>query len=123
MSVNQTNLERAETAWTAPMPDWVRRLATACDADNQRVVAQRLRKSSGYVSRLLNRKYEGSYEEAETLVRAAYGIDEVDCPIWGAIPLKSCVRMRRRTATPQNMRDRLHADTCPTCPLNTDREN
>lgn len=119
-----TNLERATRAWTAPgteLPRWVRLLATACDTTNQRVVAERLGKSGGYVSRLLSRSYAGSYEEAETLVRAAYGDEDVVCPLWSAIPLSSCIRNRRRKAPPRNQAHHLHAATCPNCPINTDR--
>ncbi|MDC6695420.1 hypothetical protein, partial [Leclercia adecarboxylata] len=61
--------------------------ATACDKDNQRIVADRLGKSSGYVSRLINRRYAGSYSEAETIVRMVYGQEDVACPLFGPIPL------------------------------------
>lgn len=116
-----TNLDRARIAWGADMPRWVRLLATACDATSQRIVADRLDRSGGYVSRLINRNYAGSYDEAETLVRGAYGDEEVDCPLWGPIPLSSCIRNRRRKGPPQNQPQRLHAATCPACPNNTDR--
>ncbi|HEX8224489.1 MAG TPA: hypothetical protein VF605_11795 [Allosphingosinicella sp.] len=117
-----TNLERARLAWGGEaMPSWVRLLASACDATNQRQVGDALGKSSGYISRVLSRKYEGNYDEAETIVRAAYGNEDVVCPIWGAIPLASCVRNRRRKDPPQNQSHRLHAAACPTCPNNTDR--
>ena len=122
MGVNLlSNLDRAIAAWGADMPAWVRLLASACDASNQKLVADRLSKSGGYVSRVINRSYAGSYEEAETIVRAAYGNEDVVCPLWGAIPLSSCIRSRRRKGAPQNQAHLLHARTCPTCPNNTDR--
>jgi len=116
-----TNLQRATAAWGSDMPAWVRLLASACDTTNQRQVGDRLGKSSGYISRLLNRSYGGSYEEAEIQIRAAYGTDDVVCPLWGPIPLSSCLRNRRREAPPRNQAHHLHASTCPTCPNNTDR--
>lgn len=125
MSTNQallTNVARARVAWGGDaMPPWVRLLASACDRTNQRQVGDTLGKSSGYISRVLSRKYEGSYDEAETIVRAAFGNEDVVCPLWGPIPLASCVRNRRRKEAPQNQSHLLHAATCPTCPNNTDR--
>ena len=116
-----TNVQRAIAAWGVDMPAWVRLLASACDTTNQRQVADRLGKSSGYVSRIINRVYSGSYEEAEVQVRAAYGSEDVLCPLWGPIPLQSCLTNRRRKAPPRNQAHHLHAATCPTCPNNTDR--
>lgn len=122
MSVNLTNLERAKAAWGIDMPPWVRLLAGACDVTNQRAVGDRLGIDSAHVSRLINRKYGASYENAELLVRSRLGAEDVLCPIWReTIPLRSCIRSRRRKGTPQNLLHRLHAQNCPTCPNNTDR--
>jgi len=115
-----TNLARASIAWGSDMPEWVKLLGRACDAASQRTVADRLGKSSGYVSRIINRCYPGSYDEAETLVRAAYGRDDVNCPLFGAIPLSSCVRNRRRKGPARNQAHHLYATTCPSCIHNTD---
>lgn len=116
------NLVKATDAWGEAMPDWVRLLANACDRTSQRAAAERLARSSGYVSRLLSRKYEGSYEEAETIVRAAYAGASVACPAIGdAIPLSGCVRNRRRAGPPRNHLQQLFARHCPRCPLNTDK--
>jgi hypothetical protein len=117
-----TNVARAVQAWGTDMPAWVRLLASACDASNQRRVGDKIGRSSGYVSRVLSRTYAGSYEEAETLVRAAYGNEDVLCPIWGSIPLASCVRARRWEGPARNQAHHLHAAHCPTCPNNTDRQ-
>lgn len=116
-----TNLVRAVGAWGSEMPGWVRLLASACDAGSQRLVGGRLGKSNGWVSRILNRNYAGSYAEAELLVRAAYGAEDVLCPLWGPIPLASCIRARRRSSPPRNQAHHLHAAHCPTCPNNSDR--
>lgn len=120
MSANHTNVDRAVAAWGADMPRWVRLLAIACDQSNQRAVGDRLQKSSGYISRLINRSYAGSYAEAETIVRGAFGDEQVTCPIWDQIPLASCIRNRRRSGPPRNQAHHAFARTCPTCPNNTD---
>lgn len=117
---NITNLARAAAAWGDDMPAWVRLLASACDAANQRVVGERLGKSNGYISRLINRSYAGSYPEAEKIVRAAYGGEDVVCPLWGPIPLSSCLRARRRKGPPRNQLHLQYAAACPTCPNNSD---
>ncbi len=115
-----TNIDRATAAWGSDMPGWVKLLAGACDATNQRATADKLDKSSGYVSRLLNCSYTGSYEEAERLVRAKYGDEDVVCPIWGPIPLASCMTNRRRKTPPVNQFERQFAKRCPTCSNNSD---
>jgi len=104
------------------MPDWIRLLATHCDQANQRSVADRLGKSSGYVSRLINRSYAGSYAEAENQVRSIFGSDRVLCPIVGQpIALKTCIRSRRREGVATNMLHRHFAARCPSCAHNTDK--
>lgn len=124
MSLNHTNRERAQLAWGAALPRWIGLLADACDRANQRAVAERLGKSGGYVSRVLNRAYAGSYEEAEKIVLAAYADEHVLCPALGAapieMPLRTCIRNRRRRR-PANWAQVQFARTCPGCPNNTDR--
>lgn len=120
LNASSTNAERALAAWGDGMPAWVGLLATACDADNQRIVGERLGKSSGYISRLINRSYAGSYEEAERLVRATYGGEDVNCPLFGPIPLASCMRARRRKGPARNQLQKQYAAACPTCTNNTD---
>lgn len=115
-----TNRDKAFASWGADAPAWVLMLADACDRTNQRLVAEKLAKSGGYVSRLINRSYAGSYPEAETQVRAVFGGEDVVCPAFGPMPLKTCVRHRRRERPANWMQVQL-ARTCPACPNNTDR--
>lgn len=117
---NLSNTARAVLAWGDEMPGWVRLLASACDSSNQRIIADRLDRSGPYISRIINAKYTGDYGEAENLVRSVLGQEDVICPLWGAIPLRSCIRQRRYTGPPDNMQRRLHARHCPDCPNNTD---
>lgn len=121
MPVNQTNLERVELAWGPAAPEWVQLLARTCDATNQRVAADRLGKSSGYVSRVLNNRYAGDLAEAERQVRAAFSAERVACPVFGDMPLKTCITNRRRTR-PANWAQVQLARACPDCPFNTDRQ-
>lgn len=127
MSVNlfDTNMARSLGAWGDDAPRWVILLATACDRASQRAVADRIADagfacSSGTISKLINRKYPASYAEPERAVLAVYGGDDVICPLYGAIPLASCIRARRRKAPPQNYAHHQYAAACPECPNNTD---
>lgn len=119
-ALDLTNMQRAVAAWGEDMPRWVRLLATACDTTNQRMVGERLGRSSGYVSRLINASYPGDMDEAEKLVRAAFGDEGVVCPLWGTIPLANCMRNRRRKGPPRNQAQRLYRMHCPSCPNNSD---
>lgn len=125
MSVKVTpelsNCEKARTAWSDRLPDWVEILAKACDVTNQRDVGDRLGRSSAYVSRVINCCYTGSYEEAEQLVRSRLAADVVECPVWSdSIPLKACIGNRRRKGRPRTQLHHLYARTCTTCPNNSD---
>lgn len=118
---NLSNSSRAIAAWGDPLPEYIRLLAEACDRQTQTAVAAKLGKSGGYVSRVLRKAYAGSYEEAETLIRAKFGDDQVPCPLFGPIPLASCIQLRRRKQPPQNHMHHACARSCPECPNNTDR--
>lgn len=121
VKVTLTNIERATAAWGDSMPAWVRLLAAAADATNQRKAGEKINRNASYVSRILNRDYAGSYEEAERLVRAAWGNEDVLCPIWNdSIPLASCMNNRRRKGAPKNTFEHLYTVNCPRCPNNTD---
>lgn len=123
LTVPLTNAERAAEAWGTDMPAWVALLASAADATSQRIVAEKLGKSNPYVSRILRNSYPGDLAEAERQVRAVFGAEEVVCPLpfGGPIPLKTCIRNRRRRS-PANWMHLAHASACPSCPNNTDRE-
>lgn len=124
MFVNLSNLDRATAGWGADMPAWVRMLANACDRTSQRVVAERLGLKHPTISRVVRHDYNASYREIETLVRAAFGAEDVACPAIGdLIPLSGCVRNRRRTAPPVNHLHQLWMRHCPDCPLNTDAKD
>jgi|CXWL01.1.fsa_nt_gi hypothetical protein len=115
-----SNTAAAVAAWEGFPPHWIRLLASACDNSSQSEVAAKLRKSGPYISRIINNKYPGDMAEAEQLVRGAFGGEDVICPLWGPIPLSSCMRARRRKGHPRNNNHRLHQSHCPKCPINTD---
>lgn len=115
-----TNHQRAIEAWGPDLPEWIKLLALHADRTSQRAVADRLGKSSPYVSRIINRSYAGNYQEAENQVRSIFGEERVPCPIFGQIALKTCIRSRRRTGPAVNFLHHQFAKHCPNCPINTD---
>lgn len=121
VKVTVTNVQRATAAWGADMPSWVRLLAAAADATNQRKAGEKINRNAGVISRVLSRSYAGSYPEIERLVRAVWGNEDVLCPVWNdSIPLASCMNIRRRKGHPRNTFDHLYVAACPACPNNTD---
>ena len=119
--VTITNIQRAIAGWGEDMPAWVRLLAEAADRSNQRLAGEQISRNSGVVSRVLARNYAGSYPEIERLVRAAWGNEDVLCPVWNdSIPLASCMNLRRRKGFPRNVAENLYYHACPNCPNNTD---
>lgn len=118
-----TNLARALAAWGPDAPKWVRDFAAACDATSQKAAAARIGKSGGWASRIINRNYPAAYAEAKELISAEWGNDEVDCPLFGPMPERSCILNRRRKGSPQNYMARQFARACPTCPKNPDDAN
>ena len=70
-----TNMSGALVAWGAEPPRWVILLASACDADNQRVVGDRLGKTASYVSRLINNSYPGDMAEVALAHRISSAVE------------------------------------------------
>ena len=50
-----TNREKAEAAWGVPLPDWIEKLATACDGKGLRKTAADLSVSPAIVSLAIRR--------------------------------------------------------------------
>lgn len=122
LKVNSSNLAKAEQAWGHPLPDWVRLLADHADRVGQRGVGDRIGRNAATVSRIINACYPGDLAEAEQLIRANLGAEQVACPLWGTIPLASCMSARRRKLPPQNHKHRSERRVCPNCTNNSDRE-
>ena len=90
MSAPVTALDKAKLAWGDKMPDWVEVLAKACDAENQKGVANRLGKSGALISQTLANKYGGDMEAVEQLVRGMLMAQTVDCPVVGELATDQC---------------------------------
>ncbi|SEQ59191.1 hypothetical protein SAMN05428995_105226 [Loktanella sp. DSM 29012] len=86
----------AREAWGAALPDWVLRLAEACEETSQNKVARRLERSPALVSQVLRNKYAAELDLVEELVTGKLLAATRDCPALGELPLDQCQAWRRR---------------------------
>ena len=75
-------INAAEEAWGAPLPDWIRSLALACERSSQSKVAAQLDRSPAVVSTVLRKKYAGSYERIEERVPGGRVVRLADVGHW-----------------------------------------
>lgn len=111
----------AEEAWGAPLPDWVRSLALACQRSSQSKVAAQLDRSPAVVSTVLRKKYAGAYDRIEERVRGVLMDGRVDCPAMGQLPSNECQDWREKAkvfAVGNPLRTRMYR-ACHSCPIFT----
>lgn len=119
MSGGHNNMNRAQRAWGAAMPDWIKVLAEQCDRrQSQAKVASDLECSATVVNQLLGRSYPGRVDTYEQKVRGVYMRAVVACPILGEIPTSDCItnQQRARTFKATNPLRVALRGACPTCP-------
>lgn len=109
----------AEESWGAPLPDWVRALAVACQRSSQAAVAKELGRSGAVVSQVLRKKYPGSYQNVEERVRGVLLNGRVECPGLGTVPTHECQdwREKARVYAPGNPTRRRMFRACRACPV------
>lgn len=83
-------VERARAAWGAAAPDWIMRLAQACDARSVRQVAEAIKVSPALVSRVINGRYAASLDYLAGRVRGMLMAEIVACPALGMISAAQC---------------------------------
>ena len=86
----------AEESWGAPLPDWIKSLALACERSSQSKVAAQLDRSPAVVSTVLRKVYKGSYERVEERVRGVLMDGRVECPALGQLPQHECQDWREK---------------------------
>lgn len=84
-----TNREKAEAAWGTPLPDWIEKLATACDGKGLRKTAADLSVSPAIVS-LAIRRGRAKLDFIRSRVEHLLGISIIPCPVLGLISRKEC---------------------------------
>lgn len=113
-------LQTARDAWGADLPDWIEKLAEACEASSQARVAAQIGRSGAVVSQVLRAKYKGSMISIEELVRGALMGDVVECPALGFLPMHECHDWRRKArvfAGNNALRVQMYR-ACHQCPRN-----
>lgn len=109
----------AEEAWGAPLPDWVRALALACQSSTQGKVAAKLGRSGAVISQVLRNKYGADTARIEERVRGVYLDGCVLCPSLGKLPTNECQDWREKARTfasgnPLRLRMYRACRNCPT---------
>ena len=109
----------AEEAWGAPLPDWIRSLALACNRSSQSKVAAQLDRSPAVVSTVLRKKYAGSYDRIEERVRGILMNGRIDCPGMGQLPTHECQdwREKAKVFNPGNPTRTRMFRACNRCPI------
>jgi len=109
----------AEEAWGAPLPDWIRSLALACERASQSRVAAQLDRSPAVVSTVLRKKYQGSYDRIEERVRGILMNGRVECPGMGQMPTHECQdwREKAKVFVPSSTRRTRMYRACHRCPI------
>lgn len=109
----------AEESWGAPLPDWIKSLALACERSSQSKVAAQLDRSPAVVSTVLRKVYKGSYERVEERVRGVLMDGRVECPALGQLPQHECQDWREKAkdfAVGNPTRTRMFR-ACNRCPI------
>lgn len=91
MRLEPTMSEKAEAAWGADMPDWVRELAGLASRTSLNAAARRLGYSPSTLSQTLANKYPGDLERIADTVRGALMGETVTCPVLGDIGRDACL--------------------------------
>jgi hypothetical protein len=89
-------MEIAETAYNGKLPDWVRLLVDACDAQgsSQNQVAKRIGYSGSAVSNLIRNSYGADLNLIKERVLVIYAPERVTCPALGDIGSEDCLGWR-----------------------------
>jgi hypothetical protein len=109
-------MTRARLAWGNDMPDWIERLALACEAESQSAIARRIQYSPATVSHVLKKNYPGDLVAVETAVRRAVMTEAVSCPVLGEISGAECLANQKLPYAPQNPQRVALYSACQRCP-------
>lgn len=102
LSAKLSTLEKAQAAWGADMPHWVRRLAEACDAAGLNKTAARLQISPALLSLTINKRHHAGYAYAQTCVQRLLMTPDVACPVLGLISAEQCSAEQQKPFTSVN---------------------
>ena len=108
--------------WGADAPQWVKKLASACDDESQAAVARKIRKSASLVNMVLKNRYTGDLKGLESRVNAAFSKVTVQCPIIGSISGETCLQHQAKPYNPGNHIAVRLFKACRGCPYRISKE-
>jgi methylphosphotriester-DNA--protein-cysteine methyltransferase len=111
-------VDMARAAWGEHGPEWVLRLAEACDRHSQTEIAERLRLSPSTVNAVLRNRYGADTTAIELRVRGRLMDDLLLCPALGVMWVDLCADHQDKAASrvgTSSMRLRMR-DACRACP-------
>lgn len=117
-------MERARAAWAGAAPDWILRLAEACDATSQNRVAQDLEVSAAMISNVLRNQYGAPTTTLERKVRGRLMDVTVACPVLGAIGIDACFGHQSNARNPKGLNafNARLLRACRACPRFSQKE-
>lgn len=101
MSAKTTNADKARDGW-GTVPDWVQRLAEACDTGGLNQTAKKIKMSPALVSLVIRKQHHASYARSEARVRQMLMTPIVSCPVLGLISAEQCNEEQQRPFTSVN---------------------
>ena len=96
-----TNADKAREAW-GTVPDWIERLAEACDAAGLNQTAMKIGLSPALVSLVIRRRHHATYAFAEARVRGMLMTPIIPCPVLGLISTTQCREEQQKPFTSIN---------------------
>ena len=91
-----TNREKALVAWGQPLPDWVEKLAAACDGASVRKVAANMDVSPAIISLAIRNCHHAPLDFIKDKVKNLLDLAIVPCPVLGAISRRECRENQNR---------------------------
>jgi len=96
-----SNADKARDAW-GTVPDWVQRLAEACDTGGLNQTAKKIKMSPALVSLVIRKKHHATYAKAEARVREMLMTPIISCPVLGLISAEQCHSEQQKPFTSIN---------------------
>jgi hypothetical protein len=120
--IKDTAFDRLSEDWGPTPPGWISELAKACDESSQAAIARRIGKSASLVNQVLRNRYTGDLEAVRRSVERVLDINEVLCPILGAIKGDTCLTNQRKSYSPNNHQAVALFRACRRCPHNISKK-
>ena len=95
--------------------DWLDVLRSACRAQTQRAIADRIGYSTAVVSQVLSGNYKGDTRAVQQKVEGALMGLTVACPVIGDLPRNRCLEYQRQPFAATNHMRVQFSRKCPTC--------